>query len=191
MRRTFICISASALMVALSGPQAATAQEKPTLVPLKLQLVVSRHAGDKKVSSVPYSLWVTANETRRTTSIRMGVEVPVATVLFTTTKEGQSAPETSYHYRSIGTNIDCTAVSAGDGQYQVHITLDDSSVHYDARDGTAGRPSTSVAGAPSFRSLKLNFSILLKDGQTAQYSSATDPLSGEVVRVDATLNVLK
>ena len=191
MTRTFTCISTIALMVALSGPQAATAQEKPTLVPLKLQLVVSRHAGDKKISSVPYSLWVTANETRRTTSIRMGVEVPVATVVFTKTKEGQSAPETSYSYRSIGTNIDCTAVSAGDGQYQVHITLDDSSVHYDARDGTAGRPSTSVAGAPSFRSLKLNFSILLKDGQTAQYSSATDPLSGEVVRVDATLNVLK
>lgn len=178
-------------MVALSGPQVATAQEKPTLVPLKLQLVVSRHAGDKKVSSVPYSLWVTANETRRTTSIRMGVEVPVATMVFPRTKEGQSAPAPSYSYRNVGTNIDCTAVSAGDGQYQVHITLDDSSVHYDARDGTAGRPSTSVAGAPSFRSLKLNFSILLKDGQTAQYSSATDPLSGEVVRVDATLNVLK
>jgi len=176
-------------MVALSGPPAAAAQEKPTLVPLKLQLVVSRHAGDKKVSSVPYSLWVTANETRRTTSIRMGVEVPVATAVFGA-KEG-TAPPKSYSYRNVGTNIDCTAVSAGDGQYQVHITLDDSSVHYDARDGTAGRPSTSVAGAPSFRSLKLNFSILLKDGQTAQYSSATDPLSGEVVRVDATLNVLK
>ena len=190
MRRTFICISACALMVALSGQQAAIAQEKPTLVPLKLQLVVSRHAGDKKISSVPYSLWVTANETRRTTSIRMGVEVPVATTMFTG-KEGQQTPVASYNYRNVGTNIDCTAVTAGDGQYQVHITLDDSSVHYDARDGTAGRPSTSVAGAPSFRSVKLNFSILLKDGQTAQYSSATDPLSGEVVKVDATLNVLK
>jgi len=190
VKRTLPCISTIALMVALSGPQAVIAQEKPTLVPLKLQLVVSRHAGDKKVSSVPYSLWVTANETRRMTSIRMGVEVPVVTTVFPT-KEGQPAPPPSYSYRSVGTNIDCTAVSAGDGQYQVHITLDDSSVHYDAREGAAGRPSTSVAGAPSFRSFKLNFSILLKDGQTAQYSSATDPVSGEVVKVDATLNVLK
>jgi hypothetical protein len=46
-------------------------------------------------------------------------------------------------------------------------------------------------GTPAFRNFTSNFSILLKDGQTAQYASATDPVSGETLKVDATINVLK
>ena len=44
---------------------------------------------------------------------------------------------------------------------------------------------------PAFRNFTSNFSLLLKDGQTAQYASATDPVSGETLKVDVTINVLK
>ena len=44
---------------------------------------------------------------------------------------------------------------------------------------------------PAFRNFTSNFNILLKDGQTAQYASATDPVSGETLKVDVTINVLK
>ena len=48
-----------------------------------------------------------------------------------------------------------------------------------------------LKGVPAFRNFTSNFSILLKDGQSAQYASATDPVSGETLKVDVTLNVLK
>jgi hypothetical protein len=53
-------------------------------VPLKVSLVFSRYQGDKKISSVPYTLWVTANESR--TSLRMGTLIRVASTTFV--KEG-------------------------------------------------------------------------------------------------------
>jgi hypothetical protein len=154
-------------------------------VPLKIQLVISRTAGEKKVSSLPYTLWVTANG-RGETNLRMGVQVPVPQRLV---KEGEPAVQ-SYSYRDVGTNIDCTAVTAADGWFNVTITLNDSAIQFDA--GEAARPGAgTLSGLPSFRNFTSRFSILLKDGQTAEYTSATDPVSGEVLKVDVTLNVLK
>src|SRR5205823_7489760 len=104
VKRTVTLIGSMVLIAALTGAPVAVAQERPTLVPLKVQLVVSRHAADKKViSSLPYTLWMTANR-RNTTSVRMGVQVPIATGALSVSKEGVPAP--SYQYRDIGTNID-------------------------------------------------------------------------------------
>ena len=72
------------------------------------------------------------------------------------------------------------------GPFTLDIKLNDSSISFDSKD-----PGQKLAGIPAFRNFTSNFSILLKDGQTAQYASATDPVSGETLRVDATLNVLK
>jgi hypothetical protein len=44
---------------------------------------------------------------------------------------------------------------------------------------------------PAFRAFNATFSMLLRDGQTMQYASATDSVSGEVVKIDVSLNVLK
>ena len=37
----------------------------------------------------------------------------------------------------------------------------------------------------------MSFAILLRDGQTMQYASATDPISGEVMRIDVSLSLAK
>jgi hypothetical protein len=145
---------------------------RPALTPLKVQLVLSRHLGEKKISSLPNVLWVTAND-RRTTNLRMGVEVPIP-----------SGGGTGYGYRSVGTNIDCSAVSA-EGAFSLTVTLSDSSIHFDPKQGG---PKSTLSEAPAFRTFTSNFSILLRDGQMAQYTSATDPVSGEVKKVDVTLN---
>ena len=42
-----------------------------------------------------------------------------------------------------------------------------------------------------FRSFKLSNTLLLKDGQSTQLTSASDKVSGEVLRVDVTLTVVK
>ncbi len=185
MKRSLTFISSLALITALIEPGASLAQEKttPALVPLKIQLVISRTAGEKKISSLPYTLWVTANG-RGETNLRMGVEVPVPQRV--TSKEGEPAAQ-SYNYRPVGTNIDCSAVTVPDGWFNVTITLNDSAIQFDSKE-VARQGAT---GLPSFRNFTSRFSILLKDGQTAQYTSATDPVSGEVLKVDVTLNVLK
>lgn len=184
--KRLVAFIASMVLIASAAPSpVALAQESPKLVPLKVQLVVSRTGVDKKIiSSLPYTLWVTAND-KRMTSIRMGVQVPVPTTTFKDSKEGM-APVQSYTYRDVGTNIDCGATSQGDGQFTLEIKLSDSSVSYDSKDA-----GPKVSGSPAFRNFTSNFSILVKDGQTAQYASATDPVSGETLKVDVTINVLK
>jgi Bacterial type II and III secretion system protein len=181
VKRLVTFIGALILIAAFAGSPVALAQESSKLIPLKVQLVVSRHNGDKKISSLPYTLWITANS-KGTTSVRMGVEVPVTSTVLS--KEGVESQ--TYSYRSVGTNIDCSATSQTDGSFNLDIKLNDSSVSFDSKDATP-----TLKRVPSFRNFTSNFSILLKDGQTAQYASATDPVSGETLKVDATINVLK
>ena len=181
VKRTLTVIGSMILIAGMAGSSVAVAQESK-LVPLKVQLVVSRSAADKKISSLPYTLWVTANE-KKPTSVRMGVQVPIATGAVSVSKEGVPTP--SYQYRDVGTNIDCHATSQTDGSFVLEIRLEDSSVSFDPKD------SGGVKGVPAFRNFVSNFIILMKDGQTAQYASATDPVSGETVKVEVTVNVLK
>jgi hypothetical protein len=170
------------VLIAAAAPRPALAQERP-LVPLKVDLVVSRNAGDKKVSSLPYTLWVTANEPREPrSSLRMGVQVPVPS---TRVAGKDDPPPPAFSYRNVGTNIDCSATTIADGRFNVKITLNDSAVQFD------GKESRGTAGLPSFREFSSSFTLLLKDGQTATYTSATDPVSGETLKVDVTLAVLK
>ena len=44
---------------------------------------------------------------------------------------------------------------------------------------------------PSFQSFSSAMHLIMKDGQTTQYTTATDKISGEVVKVDVTLNVIR
>jgi hypothetical protein len=180
VKRIVTFIGAMFLIGAFTGSPVALAQGTSGLVPLKVQLIVSRYAADKKISSLPYTLWITANS-KNTTSVRMGVQVPYPTTLIS---DKGSTP--SYSYKDVGTNIDCSAASQTDGSFALDIKLNDSSISFDSKD-----PAQKLAGIPAFRNFTSNFSILLKDGQTAQYASATDPVTGETLRVDATLNVLK
>ena len=162
---------------------ATTAQPAGTQVPLRVQLVVSRYAGEKKVSSIPYTFSVVANENEKT-SLRMGVDVPVPTTVLT---GGTTTP--SYNYRPVGTNIDCTARTVEGGLFKLNLAVSDSSVFVPEKEG-ADNPSR-LAGVPAFRSFTSTFKVLVRDGQTAQHTSATDSVSGEVLRIDVTVNVLK
>ena len=171
------------LALTAAWTQVASAQEK-SLVPLKLDVVISRQAGDKKISSMPYSLWLTANSPERQASLRLGVQVPVPTTMTPQAKEGEkSEPFQSFTYRDIGTNIDATAASAAEGRYTVGITLTDSGLN------SKGEPTSRTP--PMLRNFTSRFFLLLRDGQTATYMSATDPVTGETLKVDVTLSVLK
>lgn len=192
-------IGLSALSIILAGVPPVAAQQKPAApgevaqrptgeqIPLRVQLVVSRFQGEKKVSSIPYSLSVVANDNDKT-SMRMKMDVPVAQTVFSG-GPNTSVPQTSYTYRSVGTDIDCAARTVEGGWFKLDLAVSDSSVVLPEKQSTA--PSATMQGIPAFRSFTSSFNLLLKDGQTAQHTTATDPVSGEVLRVDVTLTVLK
>jgi hypothetical protein len=179
----------------------AAAQQKPAApgevtqratreqIPLRVQLVVSRFQGEKKISSIPYTLSVVANDDDKT-SMRMGVDVPVPQTIFRKGDDPNvSTPPISYNYRSVGTNIDCSARTIEGGWFKLDLAVSDSALLLTEKGGTAA--PTALVGAPAFRSFTSSFNLLLKDGQTAQHIAATDPVSGEVLKVDVTLAVLK
>ena len=154
--------------------------------PLKVQVVITRLQGDKKIASLPYTLSVIANDPRGGgSSIRMGAQVPIVSRPVQPDNKDAAAPPT-VQYRDVGTSIDCNAISL-DGRFRLGITIDDSSVLADEPSAQQGLAS----GRPSFRSFRSSQTLLLKDGQSAQYTMATDKLNGEVVKVDVTLTVLK
>ncbi|HJR59590.1 MAG TPA: hypothetical protein VJ813_09335 [Vicinamibacterales bacterium] len=193
MQKSIPCLAVSLLLglAGVASAQAPTAgpsrQPAAGEVPLKVDLVVSRYAGQKKVSSIPFTVSVVANDNDKT-SLRMGVDVPVPQTVFSG-GPNTSVPTTSYSYRSVGTNIDCTARTVEGGWFKLDLAVSDSSVFIPEKEGAAnpGR----LGGVPAFRSFTSTFNLLLKDGQTSQHTSATDPVSGEVLRIDVTVNVLK
>ena len=175
-----------ALALAMTSAGVAVAQDKstdstpkPPTVPLKVQVVISRYEGDKRMSVVPYTLSVNAGQKA---SLRMGSKVPV--VSSSLIPAGGDAKRTeSYQYTDVGTNIDCATGTLDDGRFMVEVSLDDSSVD---------EPSRATAGdLPSFRSFRASNSLVLKDGQTAQFTSAVDKTTGVVTKVDISLTVVR
>jgi hypothetical protein len=158
------------------------ARTPPVIVPLKIQVVVSRYQGEKKISSLPYTLSVTAGSRA---SLRMGAQVPVM-MAPAPVADGQKTPQSGpFQYKDVGTNIDCTVAQPMDeGRFRVDLIVDDSSIYPDG--STA---STTSPGSPSFRQFRASDSMILKDGQTSQFTAATDKVNGETVKVDVTLTV--
>ena len=162
IRRSVLAVLA---VVILTATAIAQNQSKP-LTSLKVQVVLSRYEGDKKISSHPYILAVTANQPQGV-NLRMGSQVPVPT-----------GPET-IEYKNVGTNIECAASSTDDGRFQVQVQIEDSSVMERRSDFP-----------PTLRTFATTNTLVLKDGQTAQFTAA-DKMTGEVVRVDITMTVEK
>ena len=137
--------SAAVLATALGGPVAAQEPPEPVpdsrrwkpLVALKLQVVVSRYQGEKKISSLPYTLSV--NNDHTLSRLRMGSKVAVLTVPRPPEADDKNNFRIQFvHYQDVGTNIDCYALSTDDGRFRIEITIQDTSVYSDAEDQSAG-----------------------------------------------------
>lgn len=149
-------------------------------VPLKLSIVLSKYQGDKKISSLPYAMSLNSDNYR--VSLRMGAQVPL-----TTAGGGPDKTGTQFTYRDVGLNIDASAAAIDAGLYRLNITVGDSTIVPPSQ--LQGAPSYSAA--PIFRNFTVSNSVVLKDGQSTQLSTAADPLSGDIMRVDVTLTVAK
>ena len=90
-------------------------QAAKTLVPLEVEVVISRYMDAKRISSLPYTLAVNANGPE--VQLNMGTDVAVPVTAFAPAAgdaKGQPGPLMSYNYRSVGTSI--SSMRVGDGR---------------------------------------------------------------------------
>jgi hypothetical protein len=161
-------------------PTATPAASKYMGIPLRLQIVVSKYQGDKKLSSVPFTVSVTDNNNWN--RLRAGARVPIP-------RAAETKPDapTPYNYEQLGLSIDSRAMSLPNGAFQIEMNASDTSII----GGDQSLEGTILKSAPAFRTISLSSTTVLKDGQSTQLTTATDPISGVGMRIDVTLNVNK
>ena len=174
-----------ALLVAMAlttprvvGAQAPAAQGTPTV--LKVTVTLSRFTGEKKTSSLPFVLMLVAGDERSTT-VQMSSSVPVPQ---TSVVDGKATP--SYSYQNFGTNISASAKMVDAASCNLSISISDSQMN---PDGVSSAPE--LKGLPRTQNFTSSPRLILRDGTTVSYNAGTDKFTGEIVKVDVTMNIVK
>ena len=164
------------------------------IIPVDLEVTISRYQGDKKTSSLPYALTVNSVYTYQVdqaplTSLRMGGEVPLPTMSFTVDGKPLTGLPTGgpVMYKAVGTSIDARGRVLDGGRFEIWVSVQDDAIATPQSVG-AGASATSL---PVIRSFRASNNVVLKDGQTRQFTAAADRITGEVVKVDVTLKIAK
>jgi hypothetical protein len=154
---------------------------------LRVQLVITRLQDEKKQASLPYTFVVSARPSQSCpvsrVRMRMGVDTPVPAMAF---DDSGKMTGRSVQYKTVGTNIDCSADDLGDGRFKLFLAVENSS----ALPGDTTR-GAELAEYPLFRKFEISLDPILRDGQRAETVTSTDPVSGEVVKIDVSLSVGK
>jgi hypothetical protein len=191
MKTTKANLAMAVLTFMLLSVWQCSAQEKPKPEnnpepkTLKLQLTVTEQEGEKKLSNLPYTIFVevadVAGHSSPATKLRIGSRIPVAT--------GVQGEKLEFQYIDIGTNLDARAYSAGQDKYELVIAIERSWV-----DGEIPAQTGANAGVwkqPSIHQFKTEFTLKLRDGQTIQSTQAADPLNGRVLTLTVTMSIAK
>jgi hypothetical protein len=187
MSRLFVVVLLAQLLpaplFAQGVPPPPTAPPRVNVTALMVEITISRFQGEKRLSSMPYTIAVSPDNVK--SNLRMGGSVPIPSTTFTPGPDAK-APLTSYQYRDIGTSIDVAALPAEDGRYKITISIDESSVY----PGEAAKNEVLIKDAPAFRSLRSNNTMFLRHGQSIDYTAATDRITGETARITVKLTVV-
>lgn len=169
-------------------------ESKKEATELRVMVVFTEYEGEKKISSLPYTLLVAAPEGRRgeKSSIRMGLRVPIVTGSF---KSGSESPVVNqqFTYIDLGSNLDGWASKEDNGRFDLHLNLERSSA-YSSGGGQKGNAVTGnevLSSQPVILQFKTEADLLVRDGQTIQSTLATDPVSGRVTKVEVTVSIVK
>ncbi len=178
-----IALAAAALPAAAQDTPAAPPQAAPQpsprpaapptgIVPVKVDVTLVKYQNGAKVSSLPYSLSLGANGPR--SSLRIGAEVMVG--------GGGDARR-----QQIGTYIDCQAAELRDGRFSLTLSVNDTSAY-----ATKPQELVAISDSPPVRSFVVTNQVLtLSDGGTGEFVTATDRLTGEMIKVEVKLTVVK
>jgi hypothetical protein len=167
------------------------------IIPVDVEVVISRYQNDKKTSSLPYALTVNTVYTYQVdqaplTSLRMGGEVPLPVMSTPIGPDGKPVAGFTgggpVQYKAVGTNIDARGRILQDNRFEVWVSVQDDAI---ATPQTVGAGSSPSASLPVIRTFRASNNLVLRDGQTRQFTAAADRITGEVVKVDVTLRVAK
>jgi len=176
----------------LAAQETAKPDNKKQAVTLKLQVTFTETEGEKKVTNLPYTFFVRAVEPSSNpafrppmTKVRMGSRVPVY------------AGKDGMQYIDVGTNVDAQSLTADDGRFDVNLALERSWVEGDVLVATERTSGGAIdANSPRFkepviRQFRTDLNLSMRDGQTIQTTQAADPLSGRILTITVTMNVVK
>jgi len=190
MRNARFVIALFALL-ALGSPEL-LAQDKPkperkpsTL--LNVQVILSESAGEKKVASLPYTFYLTADFFGPPFSvIRIGSRIPA-----------YSGKEKGMQYVDVGTNIDASAQSEENGLFDMTLHLERSWIDgevlipMDKSEDHSSEQTPAQFKQPIIHQFRTDLTFKIRDGQTVQTTQDADPVSGRVLAISVTMNVVK
>ena len=172
---------------------AAPAQPQPAAAlpqtPLKIQFLLEEYDGAKKISSMPYTMSLTLSHSDHRDSLgslKAGVRFPVTVSTDRNTTQQQ--------YIDIGTSINCWVWLWSGDRYLLSGDVEESSLvpRNAASDSKEGGLAEANSNAdPLIRETRGGFSVALRDGQTLEAASLTDPVTGHIIKVGVTLSVMK
>src|SRR2546421_5040020 len=118
-----LCLPVQGICAQDKSPEKPKAEEraKPA-IPIKVQIVFTEFDGEKKISSMPYSFVVIADERiggYYSTSLRSGVRVPIEI-------DGKDQKTT---YLDLGSNIDCGIRSEEDARFHFYMIFERSALY--------------------------------------------------------------
>ena len=195
--RSFLTTVFAVILLAAAIPapvetQSADQTAKPALPPppavtLKVTVSISRWEGEKRVANAPFVLTVVPSDGQRArvgsdgeyTTIQMGSDYPLPVPVLSEARNNQ--PATTVSYRAIGTNVSAAARPVDDGRFDVMVSVQDTQVD---------KPQAGMTN-PRFQTFKSTNRLVMRDGQTTQYTVATDTVTGQVVKLDVTMNIMK
>lgn len=180
------------LAIILLGALALRAQDKkpdapPPDMALRVQVAFAEFDGEKKISSLPYTLLVNVDDHGPQAAVRMGLRVPVET------GGGPGTASKQFTYIDVGTNLDGRADRIDGGRFSLRLNVEKSSLY---TPGATEKPATVggneiLTGQPIVQSFRSQVNLYMRDGQTMQATVASDPVTGHVLKVEVTLNVIK
>jgi len=159
----------------------AKAPNDQSLSQVRIDLLLTEYDGQKKISSLPYTVYAESSTERgraQAGRLRMGVHVPV--------DAGGSVS-----YMDVGTNIDCSPLTLGDGSYDLSTSVNRSSIYAPSQGENETEQIHVGGGRMVIRNFNTEFHLKLHDGETTDGTSATDPLNGHILKISVTLHVIK
>ncbi|MGB6876891.1 MAG: hypothetical protein WBD87_12760 [Candidatus Acidiferrales bacterium] len=165
-------ISFGLLMAAAFAPAQDQAKNSNEVIKshVRLDFLFTEYNGDKKISSLPYTMYIEAASREP--------------------RPGKLRIRDVFHLQ-VETDIDCSAYAEEDGSYELATNVNRFSV-YSAADGQSEAAAIPNANdRPVNRMFTVEFDLELHDGQTMEGASATDPFNGHVLKVSVTLHVIK
>lgn len=197
MKRTILALILAATAFAVprvtaqdkekAGDTPKPAETAKPVTPVRVQVVFNEFDGEKKTSSLPYTLLVNADDKGPQASVRIGLKVPMQV------SSASGANDKHTEWQNLDVDLDGRAEKMDDGRFLLRLIAEKLGIY-------TSSPSQKLAGVegmevnptqPVIANFRTQLNLLLRDGQTIQSSVATDPITGHVVKVDVTLNVIK